>query len=99
LPPEKSFAGVDAPNVILSAMKRSEDGKALIVRLYESAGMQTHARVRVPVQEGAASEADLMEKAGAALKLDKGEVQVEMAPWEIKTLRIEVPVRNGEFWK
>jgi alpha-mannosidase len=102
LPPEKSFASVDAPNVILSAMKASEDGKALIVRLYEDAGKATHAVVKLPVASGTANEANLMEVADTPAKplsLENGAVALDFAPWEIKTLRIEVPGRDGAAWK
>jgi alpha-mannosidase len=102
LPLEKSFAGTDAPNVILSAMKRSEDGKALIVRLYEDAGKQTHTTVHLPVKQGPIAEANLMEAVDSSAKpltLNDGAVEIDIAPWEIKTLRIEVPQRSADFWR
>lgn len=45
LPPRDSFLHVDAPNVAMSALKEAEDGGALILRCYETAGEATDARM------------------------------------------------------
>jgi alpha-mannosidase len=42
-PPAASFLSVDAPNVVVSAVKEAEDGKDLIIRCYETAGRPTKA--------------------------------------------------------
>jgi len=47
LPPKASFLSTDAENVVLTVLKKSEDGEAVVVRGYESAG--THARARIQV--------------------------------------------------
>jgi alpha-mannosidase len=44
-PLSDSFLSVDAPNVIISAIKQAEDGDDVIVRMYESAGRATTAHV------------------------------------------------------
>ncbi len=41
-PQSQSFLSVDASDVVLSAIKRAEDGDNLIVRLYETAGRAPH---------------------------------------------------------
>lgn len=38
-----SFLSVDAPDIVVEAVKQSEDGQALIIRSYETAGQETHA--------------------------------------------------------
>jgi len=43
LPQSNSFLSVDAPDVAVSAIKLAEDGDALIVRLYETAGWEATA--------------------------------------------------------
>ncbi|HEY3396954.1 MAG TPA: glycoside hydrolase family 38 C-terminal domain-containing protein [Armatimonadota bacterium] len=40
-PATRSFAKVDADNVLLVAMKRAEEGEALVLRLWETAGKDT----------------------------------------------------------
>ncbi len=49
--PEKVYGGlsVSAPNVILSAVKRSEDGLGLVLRLYETDGVDTEITVSGPL--------------------------------------------------
>jgi alpha-mannosidase len=44
-PLSASFLSVDAPNVVVSALKKAEDGQDLIVRCYETAGRATKATV------------------------------------------------------
>jgi alpha-mannosidase len=48
LPAWASFLSCSADNVVLSVMKRSEDGDDLIVRGYETAGQQTEAVIQLP---------------------------------------------------
>jgi len=43
-----SFLRIDAPNVVLSALKEAEDGGALIVRCYESEGREVAATIELP---------------------------------------------------
>jgi alpha-mannosidase len=45
LPQSNSFLSVDAPDVVVSAIKMAEEGDALIVRLYETAGKETTANL------------------------------------------------------
>lgn len=47
LPPEKSYIETLTPNVFVSAVKKSESGEGLIVRLFEMAGKDTQAQIRI----------------------------------------------------
>lgn len=47
LAPSGSLGNIKPDNVILGALKMAEDGDDLIVRLYESEGRETQARVRI----------------------------------------------------
>lgn len=51
LPPEGSFLAVDAGDVVVTALKKAEDGDDLIVRAYETAGRATRAAIRFPAWE------------------------------------------------
>jgi alpha-mannosidase len=42
-PPSASFLSVDARNIVVSAVKKAEDGEDLIVRCYETEGRATTA--------------------------------------------------------
>jgi alpha-mannosidase len=65
LPPSKSFVEVLTPNVELAAMKKTEDDDNIILRLYETEGRDTEARVRITdivKPDAAAWETDLLER-------------------------------------
>jgi alpha-mannosidase len=105
LPPRHGFATVDAPNVVLSAVKRAEDGKGIILRFYESTGQAATVNVTLPtagtaLTAGAVVEADLMEKqSGGVIQVKDGAIQFQIAPWEIKTIRVDMPQRGEEIWE
>jgi alpha-mannosidase len=48
LGPETTFLSVDADNVLLSVLKRSEEGGALIIRGYEARGVDVETTLRLP---------------------------------------------------
>jgi alpha-mannosidase len=90
LGPQHSFLELRDDGVILTALKKSEDGHALIVRAYDWSGKVSDAMLRLPGAPLSASEADMMEHAtGAPLALHNGTVHLTMHPYEIKTIRIE----------
>ena len=90
LPASASLLTVDAPNVIVEAVKRAEDGDDLIVRLYESEGRGSRARVQFGPTLRAAAEATLLEEAQTALDVSENGVALQFRPFEIKTLRVTV---------
>jgi alpha-mannosidase len=48
LPVTDSYLQIDAPNVVMSALKVAEDADALILRCYETDGVATRAHIRMP---------------------------------------------------
>lgn len=82
-----SFLRVDAANVVLSAVRSSDDGSGdLIVRLYETAGRATSTGIWIrDATDTWAS--DLPEVRGPTLPVRDQTVSVSFAPFEIKTLR------------
>ena len=48
LPRTDRFLEVDAENVVVTVLKEAEDGGALILRAYETAGRSIHATLRLP---------------------------------------------------
>ena len=87
--PFGSLLTVDAPNVIVESVKWAEEGKALIVRLYEAAKTGTAATVRFHVPVQSVAETDLLEENGKELRLRRGAVGLRLRPFEIKTLRCD----------
>jgi alpha-mannosidase len=99
---EHSFLDIDDPAAMLTALKKSEDGNALILRAYDWSGKPSDLIVRLPGSPTSASEADMMEHSiGPDLPLAQATVRAQMRPYEIKTLRIEYPrattERTAEF--
>jgi len=90
LPAEHSFVGVAEDNVVLTALKKTEDGDALLLRFYEWAGKNADVHITLPEGATAASLADLMEKpAGEALPVANHQVTVPVHPYEIVSMRVE----------
>lgn len=79
-------------NIIVTSVKRAEEGDDLIVRLYECTGKRTQARLRVNFKAGRPVEADLLERPIEGRRITNegppGYV-FEVGPWEIVTLRFK----------
>jgi len=94
LPPTHSFASVDEPNVILSAVKKAEDANALIFRFYEATGKGTDAHLHIPPGALYAIETNLMETPlpnTPHLPLASDTITLPIKPWEIRTLEVVYP--------
>lgn len=70
---QDSYATIDAPNVVLSVIKKSEDGDATIVRLYETDGNNTKANVSLDLL-GVRFETELTPYEIKTLKIDNSKV-------------------------
>lgn len=100
LPPTHSFVTVKPENLVLTAMKKSEDGNSLILRFYEWAGRKTTAELSVPPGSSAATDANLMERAqGTPLTVTGNQVEVSVGPYSINTVRIDYANRGATFWQ
>lgn len=83
----RSFLRLEPCNLVLSAVKRSEEGDDLIVRFYETIGMETQAELFI---ENAARAwySDVGERRGAELVCQNGRISLGVKPFQIVTLRI-----------
>ncbi len=83
-PGKKSLLTVSPANVIATALKPSDDGEGLILRLFNASGQKENVRVRLndPGYETVLL-SDLNER-----ELSEVKRSIEMVPWEIVTLRI-----------
>jgi alpha-mannosidase len=88
LPSSFSFLKVDQDNVVVTAVKKTEDGNGLLVRFYEWAGKGGNITLTPPTGVVSATLANLMEKPeGAALTVTGGkQVTVPVTPYEIQTV-------------
>lgn len=90
-PEEASFFSVDAPGVVLTGMKQSEDGNELIIRLLEIQGKETTVNLRVPVEVSSVRRLNLIElplKNAIKPAVNGKTIQVKIKPNEIVTLGI-----------
>ncbi len=89
MPVQHSFASVDADNVVLTAMKKTEDGDALLFRFYEWAGKTGDVQLSVPAGAQSAKLANLMEDpSGDDLPMSGNKITVPVHPFEIVTVRV-----------
>ena len=89
LPKVHSFVKAGPANVVLSALKK-EMGYAergLILRLYETAGAKTEAKIELPWPVEA-SAADLIERPAGGVIGAGTTLTVPLGPYEIKTIRV-----------
>jgi alpha-mannosidase len=88
LPSSFSLASTDAPNVIIESVKKAEDGNGVILRLYESHGIDVRATVCIGIPVKRASLTNLLEEEIDQVKVEAGKAVVGLKPFEIVTLRV-----------
>ncbi len=100
MPAEHSFAGIAAENVVLTAMKQTEDGSGLLLRFYEWAGKAGEVKLRVPEGATSATVTNLMEAPeGGSLAVTENQVTVPITPYQIQTVRINYPAGQATAGK
>jgi alpha-mannosidase len=78
---ELSFASVDTPQADIRALKRSEDGRSVIVRLQELWGKPSDVVVRVGEGIASAVEVDGQERAIAEAVVRDGRLVTQLSPY------------------
>lgn len=77
--------------MVFSSLKRSEDGVALVIRMYNPAEESSAAQIKLPVAIKTAHTADLQENQLMELPVspaDPQQISVELQPHQIVTLRL-----------
>jgi alpha-mannosidase len=95
LAPVMSLVTVDSTNVVVEAVKPSEDGTGVVVRLYENAGARTTATLGTAFASGTATLTNLLEEPIAALPVRRGAVKLEFGPFEILTVKFTAARRGA----
>jgi len=88
---EHSLVGLKDDGVALTAIKRSEDGDGLIVRMFDWSGKASQAQLTLPGTPISAVDVNLMEQPDPSLNskpiiLSGSEATFSVAPYEIKTV-------------
>jgi len=93
LPAAHSFVDIKQDNVVLTAMKKAEDGNALLFRFYEWAGKSGEVQLTVPPGATDATGTNLMEAPeGHTLPLNEAnQITVAVHPYEIVSVRVDYP--------
>ena len=92
MPAEHSFVSTSANNIVITAMKKSEDTNSLEFHLYEWKGTDSVVAIKVPAGASAAVETNLLEKPeGGELPLQKDIVRIHVRPFEIVAFRVDYP--------
>jgi alpha-mannosidase len=97
LPPENEFVKIAENHVVLTAIKKTVDGDALLLRFYEWAGQSGDVEVTVPKGATAAQLTNLMEQPeGSPLAVADGKkITVPVHPYEIVSVRFVYPNKAG----
>jgi len=83
--PFASVASVSDPGVVLETIKQSEDGNAIVLRLYESLGKETRTALTTRIRHERAVFSDLLENPEGEANL----AALDFAPYQIRTIRLE----------
>jgi len=97
LPASHSFANVTPENVVLTAVKKAEDAKGIIFRVYEWAGKDATIELHVPPGARGATVTNLQETPeGSALEVSGDVVKAPIHPYEILTVRVDYPAAGSK---
>ncbi|XCP84142.1 alpha-mannosidase [Roseburia hominis] len=85
----ESFLTFDNEQVELDAVKKSEDGRYIVIRFHEFAGSRQNVTMKTGFDFKAWAESDLRERPISTFS-EKKEITMELHAYEIKTLLIEL---------
>ena len=83
-----SLLAVDRPNIVIETVKRAEDGRGLIVRLYETQRQRKQVTLTAGFDLARAWRANLLEENQEELAPNGNTVSLFVKPYEIVTLRL-----------
>ena len=87
LPPERSFLALDAADVVVTALKKSYLGNAIVLRAFDERGRAVETPVRFLGKETPFRAANLLEEETGS----NDEKSLRFRPFEIQTVRIPPP--------
>jgi alpha-mannosidase len=90
--PAHSVISTDDPNLVIDTIKRSEDGDAVVVRLYECHGARGTARLKVMPRCTRATFCNILEEDGDEAKLNGGTLETTYSPHQIVSIKLHLTV-------
>ena len=89
LPPSSGFCKIDAPNILVTTLKRAENSTGLVIRLLETEGRDSTATVHLPFLKcHSAVETNIVEEDLRVLKSGNNRFSVRIKPWSVATIRL-----------
>jgi alpha-mannosidase len=92
-----SFMELTPDNLVLSALKKPEDGDGVILRFFETKGERVQGRVRMAWQIDKASIVDMLEREEDDLEVEGNELEIDVNPFEIVTLKLKLKPHAPEL--
>jgi alpha-mannosidase len=90
LPPHHNFISIDEGDFEITAIKRSEDGKAWIIRGHETMGKSGSAVIALNETLQQVWRSDLTEHPVQKIPVQNGKIQIACKPFEFVTLRLDI---------
>lgn len=88
LPSEYSFIQIGRKNLVLDAVKTAEDGRGLILRVYEAHGTRGKAEMKLGFDFKSVTECNLCEEDEQAVACSENGFAFRFKPNEVKTFRV-----------
>ena len=82
-----SMISCESPNIVIDTVKMSEDGKGVIVRLYETQRIRTQAKLGLGFAYKEVYKCDLLENRISEQTIASDNVELSIKPYEIVTLK------------
>jgi alpha-mannosidase len=89
LPAEWGFVRAEGVTLVLGSLKRAEDGRGAILRLYEPHGARGRCALRFALPVRRAERTNLMEETEGPVDVEGDALRFEVRPFEVVTLRVE----------
>lgn len=88
LPSSFSFASVNAGNILISTIKKSEDENSLIMRLVDMQGKATNANINWFGKINGVTKTNIIEEDDKPIGESSNSIKIKVNPFSIETLRI-----------
>ncbi|MFO7966629.1 MAG: glycoside hydrolase family 38 C-terminal domain-containing protein [Archaeoglobaceae archaeon] len=85
---ERSFVSIEPDNLVMTALKPSEDLEGLVLRFYEASGEDTEGTVTLFTAPKRIVTTNLVEEEQEELEVNNNSIQLKIKPFEIVTLKI-----------
>jgi alpha-mannosidase len=85
---ERSFVRLEPDNVIMTALKPSEDRNGIILRFYEASGEETKAKITFFKKVKRAVKTSLIEEEQEEIPVNDNSIKLNVNPFEIVTIKL-----------